>query len=95
MSGIATSEHNPKGCMEETLKRLGQISTGDMPGNSAYVKPYTIAYEMVRILHMAGKSTKIQRASLGLIQYRAMGRADMPLNLIQLDVLKRLGNRPA
>lgn len=33
--------------MEETLKRLGKIETGETPGKSAYVKPYTITYEMV------------------------------------------------
>ena len=34
--------------MEETLKRLGKVETGEMPSNSAFVKPYTITYEMVR-----------------------------------------------
>ena len=44
---ISLADHNPKGCMEETLKRLGKVETGEMPGQSAFVKPYTISYEMV------------------------------------------------
>ena len=34
--------------MEDNLKRLGAISAKDMPGPSKFVKPYTIAYELVR-----------------------------------------------
>lgn len=35
--------------MKETLKRLGKIETGEMPGKSAFVKPYTISYDMVEL----------------------------------------------
>lgn len=43
----SVTEHNPRGCMQETMKRLGTIETAEMPGKSAFVKPYTIFYELV------------------------------------------------
>ena len=38
--------------MEDNLKRLGRISTKEMPGPSKFVKPYTIAYELVGFAKM-------------------------------------------
>ena len=34
--------------MEATLRRLGKLEIVDTPGPSAFVKPYTVNYSLVR-----------------------------------------------
>ena len=45
--------------MDAALKRIGKVETVSMPGESAFVKPYSIQYEMARLpqLHLPPVAT--------------------------------------